>query len=126
MSILRPLAAALPLTLALAAGPAMAQGTPVLATTEQIVTLCGADPATPKGAADLGFCQGYIVGVYHFTEELARGPKGKRTICVPEPRPDMPTAVAAFRAWAAANPLYLSTPPVEGVLRWASSAYPCG
>jgi len=126
MSIVRLLATAVPLTAALAVGPATAQNAPVLATTEQLVALCGADPATPAGAADLGFCQGYIVGVYHFTEELARGPKGKRTICVPEPRPDMPTAVASFRAWTAANPQYQGTPPVEGVLRWASSAYPCG
>lgn len=126
MSIVRFLATALPLTLALVVGPAIAQNAPVLTTTEQLVALCGADPATAKGAADLGFCQGYIVGVYHFTEELARGPKGKRTICVPEPRPDMPTAVAAFRTWAAANPQYQSTPPVEGVLRWAAAVYPCG
>jgi hypothetical protein len=104
---------------------AMAQGPTELAQATELVALCRTPETSADYAANMGFCQGYMVGAYHYQLEMARGPGGKMLICVPNPRPTMPEAVAAFVAWADANPQYGTATPIEAFLRWAMAAYPC-
>lgn len=125
----RLLAAALALGPALAigggSGAARAEGPTQLAEARELVALCRTPETSPDYLANIGFCQGYMAGAYHYQLEMARGPGGKMLICVPEPRPTMPAAVAAFVAWADANPQYATATPIEAFLRWAMAAYPC-
>ena len=57
-------------------------------TTQDLVTLCTAADDDPLRLAAIGFCHGYVVGVWHFHEQLARGKKhqriaaGKRDHCL--------------------------------------------
>lgn len=96
-----------------------------LDTTDELVTACSPAADTPDRDLYVAFCHGYMVGVYHFSEALARGPDPVRLVCVGDPKPDVTTATRAFVDWAKANPQYGGEPPVESVMRWAISAYPC-
>jgi hypothetical protein len=53
-------------------------------------------------------------------------PGGQAPIfCLPNPAPTLDEAQAAFVAWARANPQHAGDKAVDGLLRWAASAYPC-
>jgi len=96
-----------------------------LETTAELLVACAPAADAPDRDLYTAFCHGYMVGVYHFTEALARGPDPVRLVCVGDPKPDVATATRAFVAWAQANPQYAEEPPVETVMRWAIAAYPC-
>jgi hypothetical protein len=96
-----------------------------LDTTDELVTACSEPADAPDRDLYTAFCHGYMVGVYHFAEALARGPDPVRLVCVGDPKPDVASATQAFVAWAKANPQHAADPPVESVMRWAMAAYPC-
>jgi len=109
-------------------GGAMAQTAPVPAgpiTTGSLATLCAAPTDAEVGHASLAFCRGFIVGVGQYHVEISR-PGGRPAIfCLPTPAPTLEAAQSSFVAWAQANPQYANDKAVDGLLRWAATAYPC-
>lgn len=121
--------AALAAALSLATVPALAQVTPdnfVGGKTSDLAALCAAGPSDPNVVSAVNFCHGYLLAVGQFHGELTR--RGSRVgafFCLPDPRPTVASITAAFVTWAGANPQFAGTPAVEGVVRFATAAYPC-
>lgn len=125
--------------LALATGPALAQssatGAPAPAapaavvvpalTTGVLAALCGANAAEAEGNAAIGYCRGFIVGVGQYHVEISRAGGIRPAFCLPTPTPTLEFVQSAFVAWVNANPQHAGDRAVDGLLRWASSAYPC-
>lgn len=104
---------------------ALATAGPVLAETGTVTTgplaeLCGA--ASPTAQA---YCRGFLIGAgqYHAT---ITAPGGLDPLfCLPTPAPSVEQVQAGFAAWARANPQHANERAIEGVMRWAASAFPC-
>jgi hypothetical protein len=121
--------------LALAAGPAAAQApaaqsaaTPAVVpalTTGVLAALCGANAAEAEGSSAIGYCRGFIVGVGQYHVEISRRGGIRPAFCLPDPTPTLEFVQTSFVAWVNANPQYAGDRAVDGLLRWASTAYPC-
>lgn len=114
--------------LALAAGAASAQVTKqnfMLRTTGDFVALCGVSRDDPNAAAAIHFCHGYYVGVDHSAEILGR-PLRNVLYCPPEglkiTRDEVLARVVAYHRQ---NPQFAAEAPIEGIIRWATAAWPC-
>jgi len=125
------LAGALMLLAGAVGGAASAQGQATAASpavtplsTATLANLCG---ATGEGEAAMarGYCRGFIIGVGQYHAEITRSGGPRPAFCLPDPAPSLEAAQASFVAWAASNPQYASDKAVDGLLRWASTAYPC-
>lgn len=100
------------------AGPVLAQSAAV--GTGPLAELCAA--ANP---AAQGYCRGFLIGAgqYHAT---ITAPGGLDPLfCLPAPAPSVDQAQAAFVVWARANPQHANERAIDGVMRWAASAFPC-
>jgi hypothetical protein len=74
----------------------------------------------------IAYCQGYLTaaGQYHTSLHPAGGPR-RPLFCVPNPPPSVAQSGLGFAAWARQNPQHANEPALDGLLRWAQSAYPC-
>ena len=115
--------------LAQAQGRPQAQATHVtdVRTVSDLATVC--DPQQLRGMERLesiAYCQGYLTaaGQYHTSLHPAGGPR-RPLFCVPNPPPSVAQSGLAFAAWARQNPQHANEPALDGLLRWAQSAYPC-
>jgi hypothetical protein len=74
----------------------------------------------------IAYCQGFLTaaGQYHTLLHPAGGPM-RPLFCTPSPAPSIAESGIAFSTWARANPQYAREPALDGMLRWAQSAYPC-
>ncbi len=92
-----------------------------------IVTLCSAAKEDPLYTAAANFCQGYVVGAYHYSRALTAGPDPERKplVCLPNPQPTRDEAIRAFVAWAQAHPQYNNEPAVETLFKFAIERWPC-
>lgn len=121
--------AVLAAALSLAGAPALAQVTPdnfVGGRTADLAALCAAGPSDPNVVSAVNFCHGFLLAVGQFHGELTqRGSRVGPFFCLPDPRPTVATITAAFVTWAGANPQYGSSSAAEGVVRFATAAYPC-
>jgi hypothetical protein len=94
--------------------------------TATLANLC----AAPDGEGDLahaqGFCRGFLIGAWQYHTEITR-PGGRPPIfCLaPAAAPSLAEAQAAFVSWAAAHAQYADDKAIDGLLRWAATAYPC-
>lgn len=113
--------------LALAAGPALAQAQAVVPalTTGVLAALCSANAADPEGSTAIGYCRGFIVGVGQYHIEISRPGGIRPAFCLPTPTPTLDFVQTAFVTWVNANPQHAGDRAVDGLLRWASTAYPC-
>ena len=94
-------------------------------TTRQLLNLCTASPQDEYYEEAIHFCQGYLVGAYHYSiAEHSKDPKNL-FVCLPDPKPSRNEVVALFVAWAKANPQYMTDMPVESQLRFMSEKWPC-
>ena len=97
----------------------------VVKTTQNLINLCTASPQDPRYEEAVNFCQGYMVGAYHYyIAEHSKDPKNV-FVCLPDPKPSRNEVVALFVAWAKANPQYMTDMPVESQLRFMSEKWPC-
>jgi hypothetical protein len=97
----------------------------VVKTTRNLVNLCTASPQDPRYEEAINFCQGYMVGAYHYSiAEHSKDPKNL-FVCLPDPKPSRNEVVALFVAWAKANPQYMTDMPVESQFRFMSEKWPC-
>lgn len=114
--------------LLIVAGAASAQVTKqnfMLRTTGDFVALCGVSRDDPNAAAAIHFCHGYYVGVDHSAEILGRPLRGI-LYCPPEgltlTRDQVLARVVAYHRQ---NPQFAAEAPIEGIIRWATAAWPC-
>ena len=97
----------------------------VVKTTRSLVNLCTASPQDPRYEEAINFCQGYMVGAYHYSiAEHSKDPKNL-FVCLPDPKPSRNEVVALFVAWAKAHPQYMTDMPVESQFRFMSEKWPC-
>ncbi len=127
-AIRRVLRAALPAALLTGAAPALAadESAFMVDTTADLARLCGVGPDNALYAAAIHMCQGYLLGVHHFHEALAA--EMEEDIYCEEgvqPQPTRDSVTAAFVAWVAENPQIGETEALDGLLTWASNAFPC-
>lgn len=92
--------------------------------TAKLARLCG--PADTEPLADEAhiFCLGYIAAAIAYHDEVAKSPEMNRIACSggEATREDV---LEVFISWAAKNPQYANTPPIEGLLRAAAAKWPC-
>jgi hypothetical protein len=94
--------------------------------TSDLAALCGASGQEALAQAALGYCQGYFVaaGQYHRSIS-AEGGLHRPIFCLPNPSPTFDEARLSFVAWARNNPQYGGERAIDGLIRFASAAYPC-
>jgi hypothetical protein len=107
------------------AGEAVTQDNFLVRTSRDLVELCTAPPSDPLHQAAIHFCHGYLVGAfqYHVSVSPTSGPDA--LFCLPNPPPSRNDAIAAFIAWAKANPQYMNERPTDTEFRWLATTYPC-
>lgn len=125
----RHLGAALAAGLALTALPAAAQVIPdnfVGGRTSDLAALCAAGANDPMVRDAVNHCHGFLMAVGQFHAEVTReGARIRPFFCLPNPRPSVSSITSGFVTWAAANPQFAGAPAVEGVVRYATAAFPC-
>jgi hypothetical protein len=93
--------------------------------TQDLVDLCAVQRGDAVAVQAIHFCQGYLIGVYHYHQALTSG-RGQRAIfCPTGPLPTRDEAVSMFVTWGRAHPQYMSEPAVDGLFRWAVETWPC-
>lgn len=122
-------AAALAASLALAATAAEAQVTPdnfVGGRTSDLAALCAAGAGDPNVIAAINHCHGFLMATGQFHTAVTDAlPNRRPFFCLPNPRPTLESVRTGFVTWARANPQQAGTPAVEGVVRFATDAFPC-
>jgi len=97
----------------------------VVKTTRNLIDLCTAIPEDPHYHDAIHFCQGYLVGAFHYHQaETANKPELKM-VCFPEPKPTRNQAIEQFIAWAKQHPEYMNELPVETEFRFLAETWPC-
>ena len=94
--------------------------------TSDLAALCAAGPGDPNMTSAINYCHGFLLATGQFHAEVTQpGARVKPMFCLPSPRPEVTTVVSGFVAWARANQQFASTSAVEGVVRYATDAWPC-
>lgn len=97
----------------------------LLKTTSDLITLCSVDGTGRDDVAAIHFCHGFLVGLTQFHAAVNKLFEGK-IYCVNDAnRPSRNDAIAMFVKWGKSNPKYHQELPLNGLLKWASQAYPC-
>ncbi len=94
-------------------------------TTQAIVNLCTASPDDPNYTAAVNFCQGYLLGAYHYYAAANAGDEGNRLVCFPNPGPTRNEAVKMFMDWTKLHPEYMNEFPVNTEFRFLVETWPC-
>lgn len=93
--------------------------------TQDLVDLCGVPRGDPLAAQSIHFCQGYLVGVYHYHQALTSGRGQPPVFCPSGTLPTRDEAVAMFVAWGRSHPQHMAERPADGLVRWAVETWPC-
>jgi hypothetical protein len=118
----------LPLSLLLFSGAGAAVSDPenfLVNNTRDLVELCSTAPDDPLYVAAIHFCNGFVVGAYHFHEAWFAGPDAQPLVCPPSPRPTRQQAIADFLAWSKNHPEHDRAPAVETLFRFLTETWPC-
>jgi len=97
----------------------------VVHNTQDIIDVCSTAQADPLYTAAIHFCQGYLVGAYHYQEALFSGPGIKPVVCFSDPKPSRNEGVAKFIEWAKAHPEYAQDRAVETFSKFLAETWPC-
>jgi hypothetical protein len=95
-------------------------------TVADLAALCGVSPQAADAAAAMAFCHGFLQGAGQYHAVITQPGSGNVPVfCPPNPAPTRAQVASAFVAWAGANPQHAGERAVDGLARWAASAYPC-
>ncbi len=94
-------------------------------TTRDLINLCTAATGDPLHAQAVNFCEGYLVGAFHYYQASTSGPKATKLLCLPDPQPSRNDAVKMFIEWAKTHPQYEKDLPVESEFRFLMEKWPC-
>jgi Rap1a immunity proteins len=93
-------------------------------TAQDLLDICTLDQSHPSYWEAKAFCYGYFQGGVDFHHALSSGPNFQPIAC-PTDEATVRDAVAAFVAYARANPEDLSERPMDVVFRAVSEKWPC-
>ena len=93
--------------------------------TQNIINLCTASPEDPRYREAIHFCQGYLVGAFHYYSAQSANDPFMQTVCYPVPRPSRNMAIGMFVAWAKNHPEFMNELPVETEFRFLNETWPC-
>jgi hypothetical protein len=93
--------------------------------TQSLINLCTATPDDPRYDEAIHFCQGYLVGAFHYYKVTHSGPDKMPMVCFPEPPPSRNDAVTMFINWAKAHRQHMNEVPVETEFRFLIETWPC-
>lgn len=94
-------------------------------TTEDLVSLCSAEPGNETHVAAIHFCHGFAVGAYRYYEAIAAVSPEDRYICLPEQPPSRSAIIAEFVGWARQHDEHMAEPAVDSVFRFLGERFPC-
>jgi hypothetical protein len=94
-------------------------------TTQNIINLCSVRAGDPMAREAIHFCQGYLVGAYHYYMAMSTGPDSERLVCFPKSDVSRDEAIAMFVEWAKAHPQFINEAPVETEFRFLIEKWPC-
>ena len=94
-------------------------------TTRDLINLCTAAPDDLLHAQAVNFCEGYLVGAFHYYQASTAGPKATKLLCLPNPQPSRNDATRMFIEWAKTHPQYEKDLPVETEFRFLMEKWPC-
>ena len=104
---------------------AVSSGNFEMRTMGDLVALCGVAPNDPYADAAIHFCHGYLVGATQFHDMVGKVYSGK-VFCLPKTgQPTRDEAIDAFVEWGRAHPEDAGLTPLDGLLKWLASSYPC-
>jgi hypothetical protein len=126
---LATVASLLTATAALFAAPATAQAPSHVTdvrTVADLAAVCDPRLSGMERLESIAYCQGYVTaaGQYHALTHPAGGPR-RSLYCLPNPPPSIAQAGLGFAAWARQNPQHAGEPALDGLFRYAQSAYRC-
>ncbi len=101
----------------------LAGGT-AIETAEEFATLCVTPAEDLKADAHRGFCYGYLSGA-HSVYQSIHGPRIRKAVCIPIPRPTRAQAAEGFVVWLKAHPQYVKESPIDALYRFAEQTWPC-
>ncbi|MGE5301500.1 MAG: Rap1a/Tai family immunity protein [Acidobacteriota bacterium] len=93
--------------------------------TQDLINLCTAVPDDPLYSQAVNFCQGYLLGAFHYYMASVSGPKAVKLVCLPDPSPARNDAIKMFIEWAKAHPEYGKESAVETEFRFLMEKWPC-
>jgi len=96
-----------------------------LKTAQDLVDLCAVADNDPNVDGARGFCYGFMSGAGHYHRAVNSGNKSKPLFCLPEPKPSRAEGAKLFVAWARANPQHMGEEPVDALMRFAATTWPC-
>ncbi len=94
-------------------------------TTRDLINVCTAAPDDPLHLQAVNFCEGYLVGAFHYYQASTSGPKATKLVCLPDPQPSRNDTIKMFIEWAKAHPQYEKERPVETEFRFLMEKWPC-
>lgn len=97
-----------------------------VATTANLVSLCGAAPSDPLYTPAMNFCEGFVVGTYRMLEIEEAASRGRRKMfCAPPSVPNRDQSIASFVQWASSRETTLAKSPTDGIAEYLAATYPC-
>ena len=116
---------------AMALWPSLAQATDTnnfaMKTTQDLFQVCATAQNDPMRAQAIEFCEGFLLGVVLYHDEIVSRTDLKRLICYPQ-GVTRDQGIQAFIDWAKthqADQKFMGDPPVVGAVRGLASKWPC-
>jgi len=94
-------------------------------TVGDLIALCSAGKDDPNMTAALNYCRGYTEAAVVVEMAHEHQARARKLFCLPSPRPNRKEALAAFAAWAKAEPARLDRPAIDGMFLFLAETYPC-
>lgn len=91
-----------------------------LRSTADLVTICSGD-----ASQELGFCQGFTVGVFRVLQEVQTAKPSARFFCMPLDPPSRTEIIHEYVAWAQGTPSELTRTPPESIASFLAQRFPC-
>lgn len=96
-----------------------------LRSASDLVAICSVAPTDEASSASVGFCHGFVVGVYRTLEELQAAQPGARIFCPTGAVATRSDAIAAYVSWVGARPDQLSKAPQDSIASYLAATHPC-
>ncbi|PXW79683.1 hypothetical protein C8R34_1631 [Nitrosomonas sp. Nm84] len=106
--------------------------------TQDIVELCSVSPEDKLYTQAIHFCHGYLVGVYHYQNELYKSPGLSPIICIPKlhhpasvnseiERVELSRnhTISGYIQWVKEHPEYLKESIVDSLMKYLVDNYSC-
>ena len=94
-------------------------------TTRDLVELCTAKEDDPLYTAAVNFCHGYLVGAYQYQVAAQSGPGVTPLFCMSNPAPTRQEGIRMFVSWVQENTQYGGDRPVDSIMRFLATKWPC-